>query len=172
MKLYLVGYMAVGKSTLGKRLSKALDLPFTDLDMAVEQAAGMDIPAIFASLGEAHFREMEHRALKDFAESNTEGLLSTGGGAPMHHGNMDIMLSTGTVLWLRLPPKMIVSRLLEKPQKRPLIAHLNPGELLAHVSQHLEARSKVYCRSHLEVDTRGVRTMELDGLVASLRQKE
>lgn len=171
MKVYLVGYMAVGKSTLGKRLSNALDLPFTDLDVAVEQQAGLSIPEIFASHGEAHFREMEHRALKDFAESRQDGLLSTGGGAPMHHGNMDLMLSTGTVLWLRLSPKMIVSRLLLKPHKRPLIAHLNADELLAYVSQHLEERSAVYSRAHLEVDTKSVRTMDIEACVESVRAR-
>jgi shikimate kinase len=171
MKLYLIGYMAVGKSTLGKRLSNALELPFIDLDAVVEQAAGSSIAALFASHGEAHFREMEHRALIDFAESNESGLLSTGGGTPLHFNNMELMLRSGTVVWLRLPPKMIVSRLLVKPQKRPLIAHLNPDELLDYVTTHLEVRSAVYCLAHFELDTKEVGSIDLTELLERIKRQ-
>ena len=81
-RLVLIGPPGVGKSTIGRRLGRALDLPSHDTDSAIEALAGQSIPDLFVDHGEAHFRELERaEVLRALAEE--EGIVSLGGGAPM-----------------------------------------------------------------------------------------
>lgn len=81
-RLVLIGPPGVGKSTIGRRLGRALDLPFHDTDQAIEVAAGQNIPDLFVDHGEAHFRDLERaEVVRSLAEE--AGVVSLGGGAPM-----------------------------------------------------------------------------------------
>ncbi len=171
MKVYLIGYMGVGKTTLGKRLSALLGLPFTDLDAAIEAQAGTTIAAIFAEKGEPHFREMEHQLLSDFADNAKPGLLSTGGGAPMHHDNMERMLRSGVVVWLQLSPEMLASRLLQKPHKRPMVQAVETGKLPEFIAIHLKARTPTYQRAHLHADAGSMDSEQLKRLAGDIALK-
>lgn len=163
--------MGVGKSTAGKRLAAALELPFTDLDAAVVQRAGMSIPEIFSTHGEAHFREMERQELLSFAGSGQSGVLSTGGGAPMHFDNMARMLDTGVAVWFQLSANMIASRLSHSLHKRPLLSHLSEDALLAHIEQHLAERSPIYSLAPIHVDSSALNAEGMAALVERVLDK-
>ena len=147
-KVYIIGFMGSGKSTAGVRLASMLGWAFTDLDRYIEEHTGMTIPQIFSDKGENYFREVEAEMLKSLQEV-TEIVISTGGGAPVHSGNMDYMLRTGLTLYLKLTPGELKSRLVGSKLKRPLIKELNDEELLGFIEEKLQFREKWYDRADL-----------------------
>ncbi len=90
MRIFLIGYMGSGKSTLGRRLAKHLNLQFVDMDHYIEERNYKTIPQIFAEEGEAEFRKKERKALEELSEF-TNIIIATGGGAPCFFDNIDIM---------------------------------------------------------------------------------
>lgn len=108
--IYLVGFMGSGKSTIGPRLAKALDLPFVDLDDDIAQAAGRTIPEIFATDGEAAFRDAEHDALRARAESGEAAVVALGGGAFTFARNRELLAGAGTSVWLDCPYEVALRR--------------------------------------------------------------
>ncbi|MCA1009664.1 shikimate kinase [Halobacillus halophilus] len=113
--IYLVGFMGSGKSTIAGKLSEKLNLPYIEMDKAIEEKEQMTISDIFAQFGEAHFRECETHLLKNIGE---ESVVSTGGGVVLKEENQHY-LSTGTVVFLRASWNTIVSRL-QNDEDRPL----------------------------------------------------
>ncbi len=97
--LLLIGLPGSGKTTVGRMVAEALDLPFYDGDDAVIAAAGMSIPAIFERGGEAYFRALERKSLQDLCR-NERGVIATGGGAVLSAENRTLLRQSGTVLWL------------------------------------------------------------------------
>ncbi|PID93011.1 MAG: shikimate kinase, partial [Bacteroidetes bacterium] len=87
MLIFLIGYMGSGKSTTGKKLARRLGLPFYDLDLLISTHQGLSIPEIFQQKGEAQFRNVEAAQLRTLNE-NDHAVVSTGGGTPCHHHNM------------------------------------------------------------------------------------
>jgi len=169
MKIFLIGYMGVGKSTIGKKLAAALHLPFIDLDAQIETHAGMKISEIFSQKGEAHFREMESRLLAQHADSEHEMVLSSGGGTPCHGKNIDLMLRSGVVVWLQLSPKIIAARLGQGQQLRPLLSHLSGEELPTYIEIHLKSREPFYAKAHLSADTHNLNSEKFAGLIEKIR---
>ena len=90
MRIYLIGYMGCGKSTLGRRLSEHLNLQFVDMDHYIEMRNHKTIPQIFAEEGEAEFRKKERKALEELSEFS-DIVIATGGGAPCFFDNIDLM---------------------------------------------------------------------------------
>jgi shikimate kinase len=130
MKIYLVGLPGCGKSTLGKQLSKRMNVPFIDLDMAIEQREGMAIKDIFKQKGEDYFRKVESDTLKKVSEGLPEFIIATGGGAPLFFDNMEFMNRLGQTVFLDVPTREITNRILKSnKEERPLLARLAPDEL-------------------------------------------
>jgi len=169
MKVYIIGYMGVGKTTLGKKLAKALGLPFTDLDAEIARIENASIATIFAEKGETYFREKERDLLSAFAEKSGSGLLSTGGGAPVHFDNMDIMLNSGTVVWFTLVPGAIAARVIGSKEKRPILKGLSGEDLLRRITTHLAERSPYYSRAHLRFDTSDSNPQKITTLADAIR---
>lgn len=90
MKIYLIGYMGCGKSTLGRRLAQHTGLQFIDMDHYIEMRNYKTVPQIFAEEGEDVFRQKERNALEELAEF-TDTIVATGGGAPCFFNNMELM---------------------------------------------------------------------------------
>jgi len=101
LRLYLIGPMGSGKSTVGKHLAELLACPFVDSDSEIESRAGADIPWIFDVEGEAGFRRRETAVLKDLA-GQPDAVIATGGGAILADENRALMSSTGTVIFLNI----------------------------------------------------------------------
>lgn len=144
--IFLVGYMGVGKTTIGRKLANKLKIPFYDLDEAIEKESNTSVKSIFEQFGEGYFRQKEQQLLKN---RTWNGVLSTGGGAPMYFDNMDWMCQNGVVVYLKMEPKMLYSRLSQNKKERPLITHLRDSELLEFIKSHLEERDPVYKKAQI-----------------------
>ena len=156
--IFLIGYMACGKTTLGRALQGAMpgDVEYVDLDEAIEARAGRSIPEIFAADGEAAFRRMESEMLGEMLTRNGGDkrlVVGCGGGTPCHGDNLDRMLRGGTVVWLRASRERTIARLLDAQDRRPLVAGKSPAELEAFVDANLAARLPHYSRAHLTFDS-------------------
>ena len=149
--IYIIGFMGSGKTTAGKKLASLLDWSFIDLDKKIEEHTGKTIPEIFSRNGEKYFRKVETHLLRTLiSDSNT--IISTGGGAPCYNDNMDFMLENGLTLYLKLTPGELKNRLSESNGKRPLIKDLDKDKLQSFIEKKLADREKCYDRSDLIVE--------------------
>ena len=146
MRIYLVGYMGSGKSTLGRRLAKLAQMNFIDLDKYIEERHCRSVPQLFAEEGEACFRELEHKALVEVSEFDNV-VIATGGGAPCFFDNMELMNCTGITLFLDFSPAILTGRLLRSKTERPLIKGKSPEELRLFISETLERRRPFYAKA-------------------------
>ena len=142
--------MGVGKTSIGKKLSKQLNWKFLDTDKLIEKKIGLPIPEIFNQLGEDFFRTQEKEILNEIA-SLENVIVSVGGGLPCFFDNMDRLNEIGTTVYLKLEPEFIVQRLLESKIKRPLIEGMTPIELEEFVISRLSERELFYARSNYSI---------------------
>lgn len=152
--LYLIGFMACGKTTLGEALTSRMPgHRFVDLDEAVEAMAHKTIPEIFEHDGEAAFRALESEALRKFSEPGA--IIACGGGTPCQRGNMDFMLATGTVVWLVADDDVTIRRLRLARGQRPLVDKLlDDSDALRQQIAALKAKREAhYSRAHLTFDS-------------------
>lgn len=155
--------MAVGKTTIGKQLSKALSLTFIDLDQLVEKNVRKSIPEIFESEGEASFRGAEKKALhQTFKLENV--LVATGGGTPCFYDNMMQMNEHGTTIYLHMDPASIAYRLKHAKTERPLVKGKSLEELKEFVKSHLEERTNYYEEATIHFSSLGFNTKKLEQL--------
>ena len=125
MRLILIGPMASGKSTVGRRLSNRLNLKFIHIDKEIEKSAGVSISWIFDVEGEERFREREVKELAKSIENNN-CVISTGGGVILSKENRDI-LKKGTVIYLETSIQTQLERTIND-KKRPLLQNSNNRE--------------------------------------------
>ena len=146
--IVLVGLMGVGKSSVGRRLATALDLPFRDADNEVEAAAGRSIPEIFAEMGEPAFRDGERRVIARLLDEPPH-VLATGGGAFVNPETRVLIKSKALAVWLKADLELLARRVGRK-EGRPLLKGRDP---LAVLSEHAQARYPAYEEAHLMVET-------------------
>jgi len=151
-RIFLIGYMGVGKTTAGRELAKLLNLDFIDLDSFIQNRYNKSISKIFEEEGEAKFREMENKILKEVSEFENV-IISTGGGVPCFYNNMEIMNKAGTTIYLKASPVLLAERLNLCKEKRPLIKDKNEEEMLKFVSESLEKRSPFYHQAKIIYET-------------------
>ena len=144
----LVGLMGVGKSSVGRRLANALDLPFRDADAEVEAAAGRSISDIFLDLGEAAFREGERRVIARLLDQPPH-VLATGGGAFMNGQTRELIKSQAISVWLKADLDVLARRVSRK-DTRPLLAGKDPIDVL---KAQAAARYPVYGEADVIVET-------------------
>src|SRR3954451_19688538 len=147
----LVGMMGAGKSTIGRRLSARLRLPFVDADTEIESAAGMSITDIFENHGEPHFRAGEARVIARLLDGGP-AVLATGGGAFMWEETRDRIRDKAVSIWLKADADIIMKRV-KRRADRPLLQTEDPA---ATVSRLLEAREPVYQSADLTIWSRDV----------------
>jgi shikimate kinase len=151
MRIYLVGYMGSGKSTLGRRLARYTGLHFIDLDKYIEERNCRSVPQIFTLEGEASFRKKERKALGEVSEFD-DIVVATGGGAPCFFDNMELMNQTGITLFLDLEPSVLARRLSVSKNVRPLITGKSSQELVEFIALNLEKRRPFYEQSRFRID--------------------
>ncbi|WP_374571397.1 shikimate kinase [Phenylobacterium sp.] len=144
----LVGLMGVGKSSVGRRLANALDLPFRDADTEVETAAGRSIPDIFADLGEPAFREGERRVIARLLDEPPH-VLATGGGAFMNEETRKLIKAKSVSVWLKADLDLLARRVGRK-DNRPLLAGKDPATVLRALAAE---RYPVYAQADVTVET-------------------
>jgi shikimate kinase len=164
--LVLVGLMGVGKSTVGRRLAAALDLPFRDADHEVEAAAGRTIPEIFAEMGEAAFRDGERRVIARLLEEPPH-VLATGGGAFVNDETRALIQEHGLSIWLKADLELLARRVGRK-EGRPLLKNRDPMEVLR---EQAAARYPAYAQAHITVETADTpHGVAVDAVIAALRR--
>lgn len=150
MKIYIIGFMGSGKSTLGRPIARAMDCQFIDLDHYIEEQEKMTISEIFAQKGETYFRDRENHYLCQVSQLDNM-VISTGGGTPCFGDNMEFMRSCGTTIYLKHEPRTLASRLSNAKVKRPLIANKSPQELMEFIEQTLAQREIYYNKASIIV---------------------
>lgn len=147
MRIYLIGYMGCGKSTLGRKLAAALQLSFIDLDTFLEEKYFRTIPQIFAEEGESGFRLKEQKVLHEVAAFDNI-IVATGGGAPCFFDNMEIMNSSGFCIFLDIDTQSLVNRLIHAKTERPIIKGKSPDELYHFIEEMMQKRRPFYEKAH------------------------
>src|ERR1700688_3069097 len=149
--IVLVGMMGAGKSTIGRRLSARLRLPFLDADTEIEAAAGMSIPDIFEAHGEPHFRDGEARVIARLLDSGP-AVLATGGGAFMREETRTRIGDKAVSIWLKADADIIMKRVKRRADRPPP----QPADPAATVGRLIEEREPVYRHADLTIWSRDV----------------
>lgn len=167
-RIYLVGPMGAGKTTIGKLLSDELGLDFKDVDREIEERSGVDIPWIFDREGEAGFRQRESAVLEALSLVD-DALISTGGGAILAAQNRELMRRTGTVIYLHATVREQVRRT-ARDRKRPLLQNRDPATVLAELMAEREPLYREVAHIVIETDSRGPKYV-VQELVRRLREQ-
>jgi shikimate kinase len=153
MKIVLLGYMASGKSTVGRLLARQLGTSFVDLDDYIEQQQKKSIKDIFSEKGEIFFRKLEHQMLKEVLDSHTAVVLSTGGGTPCYANNMETILQqSDNSIYLNHSIPVLVERITKEKEHRPLVKNIPDNDLPEFVGKHLFERRPFYMQAEHRVD--------------------
>jgi shikimate kinase len=107
----LVGMMGAGKTTTGRRLAERLDWAYVDSDAQVEAMTGRGVAQLFAEEGEAFFRAAETQVLEEALASDRPQVVSVAGGAVLEAPNRELIVRSGTVVWLRARPDTLAARI-------------------------------------------------------------
>jgi shikimate kinase len=154
LPIYLIGYMAAGKTTVGRLLAERLGWHFVDLDEAFAEIHGQTPAEYIREHGIEDFRYKEKYVVEDLAELPVEKVIyATGGGYPCWEDNMECLQELGTSIYLRWKPKHLAKRLmLTDLSTRPVLQGRTEQELLAFITPQLEARAPFYEKADYIID--------------------
>ena len=163
-RIALVGLRGAGKSTLGARLAKLIDVPFIELDREIEREAGTSLSEIFLLYGQAGYRRYERRCLEKVLERHARGVIATGGSIVSEPGTYDLLLSTCFTIWLKAEPEEHMSRVIAQGDTRPMAGS---REAMDDLRRILAGRSALYRQADVTVDTA---SKSIDKSLAELRK--
>ncbi len=175
-RIYLIGYMGSGKTTIGAKLAKKLGFQFIDIDHFIENRQRKIISKIFSEKGEEAFRLMEHKALEEVSLFENV-VISTGGGAPCFYNNMELMNKSGFTVYLKTSPEELTKRLCISKNKRPLLKEKTSEEIQVFIAENLEKRNHYYNQARLIFDAEQMLTKTdvnsiVDNLILRLSQNK
>jgi shikimate kinase len=147
-RIFLVGYMGAGKTTVGKLLARRMNLNYIDTDHFIEGRYRKKVVDIFNSEGEERFRQIEHRILLEISAFE-DVVISTGGGLPCFNDNMTLMNSRGITVYLDVPAEELAKRLETNKNARPVLKQRSDKALNEFVKEHLELRKQFYEQSKI-----------------------
>lgn len=166
MRIFLIGMMGSGKTTLGRQLATELQCAFVDLDAYLEQREGRSIAQLFEQEGQERFREMEREALEAVVQEYDQAVISTGGGAPCFFDNIGFMNRHGKTFFLDVPVEEILRRLLACDlQVRPLLAGKTEAEVKTFLLNTLSHRRQFYERASATLQGEDISTKLLQPLL-------
>jgi len=148
MRIYLVGYMGAGKTTISHKLALLLGFKQFDLDDLFEQRFKITIADFFAKYDESLFRRLESLLLKETALLD-DVVIATGGGTPCFYDNMEWMNRLGITIFLEMNASAIISRLHDSKKKRPLLMDKSDKEVRNYINEQLRHRNIFYSQSQL-----------------------
>ncbi|MEX0699003.1 MAG: shikimate kinase [Acidimicrobiia bacterium] len=154
MPLWLIGMMGSGKSTVGKLLSSRLGVEFVDTDLMVEEQTGRTIPEIWEEEGEESFRLREAAAVAETALRDL-AIVATGGGVVLHEPSVEMMRSSGVVVWLDAEPVTLAARI-GFGRGRPLLDSANRVERLAELAADRGHDYAAACHHRVVTDDRSL----------------
>ncbi len=153
--------MGSGKTTQGKKLAKELGYYFIDLDDYISNKHEQTITELFQEIGEEEFRKIETKSLKECIDDNLKALIAVGGGTPCFNKNMDLMISTGKVIYLKMNAEELYNRLFNAKEDRPLIKDKANEEMFVYIENLLKTREVFYDQAQIIIS--GV-TVDIDSL--------
>lgn len=163
-RIYLMGYMGSGKSTLGKRLANKTGYNFIDTDQVFEQRFKTSIHDYFRENGEENFRNLERSILHEtFDFSNT--IISTGGGTPCFYDNLRQIKKNGFSIYLRMSPEALYQRLMQTKRVRPLTAGLKEMELMEFIRKNLKERELYYEQADMSISGINLKSRDLEAII-------
>ena len=157
MKVFLIGFMGSGKTTLGRKLAARLNYEFIDLDHKLEQ----QVELLF---GEPSFRKLEAEVLRktNYPEN---AVISTGGGLPCYFDNMDWIKANGKSIYIKLSPKTLADRLEAGKEERPLLQDKHGDSLIAFIEEKLRERESFYAQANIIADGLGLTAEKVELLL-------
>jgi shikimate kinase len=168
-RVYLTGFMGCGKSTIGPILANTIGYGFVDVDKKIERVEGRSISQIFTEKGEKHFRDLE-RAILVEVSALPRTVISLGGGTITIAENLELVLATGLVVYLKITPEQLFHRLRHRSD-RPLLrsadgSRLSDEELRSRIHHLYEAREPLYARADIILPTDGTKLgLTVDNIV-------
>jgi len=164
MKIFLIGFMGSGKTTLGRKLASRLGYEFIDLDHKLEQQVELSIAEYFQIFGEDAFRKLESEVLKKTLYPDN-AIISTGGGLPCYFDNMGWMKANGKSIYIKLSPKTLADRLERGKEERPLLQDKHGDALVDFIEQKLGEREKFYSQASIIVDGLSLTAEKLEQVI-------
>jgi shikimate kinase len=153
-RIFIIGYRATGKTTIGRKFSEELNIPFFDLDEIIVKKQGQDIKKIVENSGWDYFRKLERNSLKDFMALNESFVLSCGGGAVIHK-DLWQNIENAFVIWLKAGAHKIFERIVNDPMTNGQRPSLDETlSLEDEITQKLEERTPLYkAFSNMAIET-------------------
>jgi Shikimate kinase len=175
MRIYLTGFMASGKSTVGPKVAARLGCTFLDLDRLIAMHEGRSIRRIFAEDGEERFRELETAALQETVDRD-DLVVALGGGALVNDDNRAFAKAHGRVVSLKVDPDTVLDRVADEADRRPLLQDedstpLPRPEMRERIERMLEERNASYTDAHATVDATASVSAVVDAVTDTVRDR-
>ena len=164
MRIFLIGFMGCGKTTLGKKLAKNLNYNFIDLDNYIEKTTNKTITEIFENKGEKKFRIVEKESLMEVCKKDNL-VIATGGGTPCFFDNMQQILDSGKAIYLKMEIEDLLERLETEKSQRPLIENNSAKELENFIRNKLSEREYFYKKSNYILQGKSICEKEIQNLI-------
>ena len=156
MRVILIGFMGVGKTSVGKALAQKLNIDIIDTDFEIEKITNKTITDIFEGCGEKHFRKLENEVLKDLVRKN-DNIISTGGGIIVSKENCEILKKEEQVIFLDASTETIIKHLSKEVYKRPLLK--DSKNLYKKIDDLISTRYEKYkdvCNIRIDVNGKNI----------------
>jgi len=167
-RIYLIGFMGSGKSTLGRKLATAFSYTFIDTDSYIENALGMKIKEIFTLYGEGFFREQERLTMLKVSTMENV-VVATGGGLACSDEMITLINNTGLSIYLKGSPEFLLSRIKSGISHRPLLSGKDPESLLSFIQDKLKEREGYYLKAKLTIE---IPVKSVESIVKSIDSAE
>ena len=164
MRIFLIGFMASGKSSVGKKLANKLELPFIDLDDYIEKKYQTTIRLLMYEKGQDTFREIERDCLREIIKENENIVLSTGGGTPCYFDNLQKMKEAGETIYLEVDIPTLVDRLMNSKKDRPLIWGKTRDDLTVYAKDLFGRRQNYYKEAKYTVNGKNLKLETITNL--------
>ncbi|MFZ1971906.1 MAG: helix-turn-helix transcriptional regulator [Candidatus Acidiferrales bacterium] len=151
-RIALIGLRGAGKSTLGAKLSREMNVPFIELDREIEKDAGIALAEIFSLYGQAGYRRIEKRTLDRMLKENARAIISIGGGVVSEKETYDRVLANCLTVWVKASPEEHMSRVIAQGDFRVMGEN---NEAMDDLRRILEARETLYRRADIHLETSG-----------------
>jgi shikimate kinase len=170
MNIFLIGFMGSGKSTLGDKLANIIDYNFVDFDQLIENQLDLSIDEIFSIKGESYFRDVESELLNNLNVNNT--VIALGGGTPCYNNNLPVINQKGLSIYLQIPTKTLVNRLIDSKTIRPLIeiCKNDPILLQEKIDDLLIEREPFYLSADIVFNAENMTDKKYDDLLEQIER--
>ena len=165
MRVFLIGFMASGKSSVGRKLANKLGLTFIDMDDYIVEKYNSTIRLIIYDKGMDAFREIEKQALEAIINKYENAVISTGGGTPCYFNNMDLMKRSGVTIYLDVDIPTLVDRLMYAKKDRPLIWGKTREDLTVYAKELLGNRQGIYEQAKHKISGKSLKAESLVDLL-------